>query len=386
VACQKVLGVYFDSPHLTFREHIRVIRVACLKRLQVLRVLGSVKRGASRQLLRKISVAFIRSKMEYDSTILWDISKSLMRALETMQNSALRYIQGARRTTPIVSLQVESFVALLDLRFLYLFIKWVIRYLYMPAGDFVLNILGFSDQGTYGNTPFVIRAHESFHKLGITLPRRAASPMLSPIPPQVDLTSSILLNVKDNFLNNMPDHSIQNCFMDFWRKRYPKNFQIYTDSSKSVDGSVGAGFFVPSTQLASGWLLQRVHMVLGSELFAILKAMQLAIDDTLLKKGPVLILTDSRSALHFLTSTSGGSHCTIAFKIHKLMLIKGLDKVVLCWIQGHKGIHGNEVADIVANLAHSNNCTARSQVCFEEWTCTIKTLINQEWVRQHQQR
>jgi ribonuclease HI len=381
MACQKVLGVYFDSPHLTFREHIRVIRTACLKRLQVLRALSSVKWGASRQLLRRIYVAFMRSKMEYGSTIFWDISKSLMRALETMQNSALRCIQGARRTTPIVSLQVEGFVAPLELRFLYLFIKWVIRYLYMPAGDSVPNILGFSDQGTYGNTPFVIRAQESFHKLGITLPRRAASPMLSPIPPQVDLASSILLNVKDNFLNNMPEQCIQNCFTDFWRKRYPKHFQIYTDGSKSADGSVAAGFYVPSTQLATGWLLRRVHTVLGAELFAILKAMQLAIDDTLLKEEPVLILTDSRSALNILTSTSGRSHRTIVFKIHKLMLIKGLDKVVLCWIRGHSGIHGNEVADKVANLAHSNNRTARSQVCFEEWICTIKTLINQEWVR-----
>ena len=44
---QKVLGFYFDSPHLNFKEHVRQTCIACLKRLQVLRALSSVKWGAS---------------------------------------------------------------------------------------------------------------------------------------------------------------------------------------------------------------------------------------------------------------------------------------------------------------------------------------------------
>jgi hypothetical protein len=85
------------------------------------------------------------------------------------------------------------------------------------------------------------------------------------------------------------------------------------------------------------------------------------------KEEPVLILSDSRSALQLLFCSSGHSCCTIVFKIQELMLVKGLDRVVICWIRGHSGICGNEVADRVANLLHSNNCTARSQLCFEEW-------------------
>jgi hypothetical protein len=101
-----------------------------------------------------------------------------------------------------------------------------------------------------------------------------------------------------------------------------------------------------------------------------------------MKEEPVLILSDSRSALQLLSCSSRHSYCTIAFKIQELILVKGLDKVVICWIRGHSGIHGNEVADRVANLAHSNNRTARSQLCFEEWICTLKSLTIQEWARQ----
>jgi ribonuclease HI len=154
------------------------------------------------------------------------------------------------------------------------------------------------------------------------------------------------------------------------------------DGSRTSEGSVSAGIFVPSTQLATGWLLRREHTVLGAELFAIHKAMQLATEDVSVREEPVLILSDSRSALQLLSCSSGPSYRTIVFKIQELMLVKGLDRVVICWIRGHSGIRGNEVADRVANLAHSNNRTAISQLCFEEWICSVKSLTNQEWARQ----
>jgi hypothetical protein len=179
----------------------------------------------------------------------------MFKQLETVQNSALRYIQGARRTTPIVSLQVESFIAPLQMRFSYLFNKWVLRYLLMPAEDQVPYMLGFSNRGLHGDTPFVIRAQKSLQKLGLTFSCCAATPLMSPIPPQVDLASNILLNLQDNFFINMPHQLIQNCFSEFLSEHYPKHIQIYTDGSKSDGGSVLAGLFVLSTQLATGWLL-----------------------------------------------------------------------------------------------------------------------------------
>ncbi|XP_018008747.1 uncharacterized protein LOC108666391 [Hyalella azteca] len=155
-----------------------------------------------------------------------------------------------------------------------------------------------------------------------------------------------------------------------------------TDGSKSEDGSVSAGLFIPSTQLATAWLLRQEHTVLGAELFAIYKAMQLVTENGSLKEKSILILTDSRSTLQLLSNSSGHSYRTIIFEIQKLMLVKGLDRVVLCWVRGHSGIHGNEVADRVANLAHSNNRSARSRLCFEEWIRSLKSLTVQEWTRQ----
>jgi hypothetical protein len=205
----------------------------------------------------------------------------------------------------------------------------------MPAGDQVPYMLGFSDRGLHGDTPFVIRAQKSLRKLGLTFTRCAATPLMSPNPPQVDLASNILLNLQDNFLIIIPHQLIQNCFSEFLSEHYPKHIQIYTDGSKSDGGSVSAGLFIPSTQLATGWLLRREHIVLGAELFAIHKAMELATEDVSMREEPVLILSDSRSALQLLSYSSGHSYRTIVFKIHELMLVKGLDKVVICWNGGH---------------------------------------------------
>ena len=77
-----------------------------------------------------------------------------------------------------------------------------------------------------------------------------------------------------------------------------------------------------------------------------------------------------------------GTHTAQSLAIQKLMLVKGLDRVVLCWVRGHSGVCGNEVADRVANLAHSNNRSARSELCFEEWICSMKSRTVQEWTRQ----
>jgi ribonuclease HI len=195
----------------------------------------------------------------------------------------------------------------------------------------------------------------------------------------VDLSSSICLDLLSPDVNSMPCELTENCIQDFLRQNYPQHLQIYTDGSRSATGSVSAGLYQPSTNLATGWLLNPVHTILGAELFAILKAMQLATTDESLQDKPVLILTDSRAALQILSSLSGGSYRSIVVQIHKLMQIKGLDRVMMCWVRGHSNICGNEVADRMANLAHTNDRSARSSLCFEEWLCLLKINFLKHW-------
>jgi hypothetical protein len=85
----------------------------------------------------------------------------------------------------------------------------------MPEGEQGPTMLGLTDQGLHHDSTFVNRAHDSFSKLGLSLPWQSATPLMGLIPPQVDLTANILLNLQDNPSINMPHQIIQNCFDDF---------------------------------------------------------------------------------------------------------------------------------------------------------------------------
>jgi ribonuclease HI len=118
---------------------------------------------------------------------------------------------------------------------------------------------------------------------------------------------------------------------------------------------------------------------MSAELFAIYKAVWPAIMDMSLQNKPVLILGDSQAALQLISSTYSGSYRWIVIKIEKLMQIKGLDRVVMCWICGHSQILGNEITDRIANLLHSNDRSARSTVRFEEWLQVPKSKFLEHW-------
>jgi hypothetical protein len=165
--------------------------------------------------------------------------------------------------------------------------------MYMTAGDQVASMLGFLDQGNLLHTPFINKACQSFQVLNLLAVQQVPTLLMSAIPPHVDLSSSICMDLLNSVVNLMPPQFTKNGFQDFWKQYYPQHLQIYTDRSRTTTGSVSAGLYVPSTQLAAGWLLNPMHTVLGAELFAIYQAVQLAIMDVSLQNNPVLILSVS---------------------------------------------------------------------------------------------
>jgi hypothetical protein len=183
-------------------------------------------------------------------------------------------------------------------------------------GDQVASMLGFLDQEILLDSPFIATAHQSFQMLNLPPLQRVPTSLLLCFPPHVDLSSSICLDLLSPDVNSMPCEITENCFQDFWKQNYPQQVQIYTAGSCSATGSVSAGLYLPSTNLATGWLLNWVHTILGAELFAILKAMQLTTIDVSLKDKPILILTNSRAALQILSSLSVCSYCSIIAQIH----------------------------------------------------------------------
>ena len=120
---KKLLGLTWDSPKLNWKSHITNTANDCRRRLDLIKNISSTSWGASRKILKMFYITYIRGKMEYGCQIYGAACKSDLEPLKIIQNTALRYITGARNTTPILSLEAEAHIEPLLLRFQYLTVK-----------------------------------------------------------------------------------------------------------------------------------------------------------------------------------------------------------------------------------------------------------------------
>jgi len=176
---------------------------------------------------------------------------------------------------------------------------------------------------------------------------------ISPLAPwrtpllTIDLS---LLNVINKSQNNIIIK--QNALYNL--QNYEGCLQIYTDGSKTGDQSVGAAFVVPELDFTHAIRLPSFVTVYVSELVAIKFALEWILASLSNINKPVVILSDSVSALQSINNGNCKSRPTLLHSI--LVLLDTLFRlgkvtVTLAWVPAHVGIPGNERADLVAKRA-----------------------------------
>ena len=109
------LGLRFDRK-LTWKPQISETENRATRRLALLKKLAGTKWGASGRILRQVYTGNVRPVMEYGSAAWSTAAKSNTSKLTKVQNTGMRIITGALKTTPILAMETTSRLAPLQQR------------------------------------------------------------------------------------------------------------------------------------------------------------------------------------------------------------------------------------------------------------------------------
>ena len=104
----RLLGVILDR-QLTFGPHVKSLKEKINSKCRILAALSNTTWGWRKNSLLKVYNTHIRSVLDYSASA-WQpwISDTNRKALDTLQNKALRLITGQYRSTPIEALRLEA--------------------------------------------------------------------------------------------------------------------------------------------------------------------------------------------------------------------------------------------------------------------------------------
>ncbi|GFY67815.1 hypothetical protein TNIN_90121 [Trichonephila inaurata madagascariensis] len=262
------------------------------KALNILKVLANTRWGADRTSLFRLYRALIRSKLNYGSVVYSSACKSLLKILDPVHHQALRLCLGAFRTSPVESLYAEA---------------------YEPPLDLGRN---HHSSRTYSQ-PFHFRIRDLINDLNLNIGRIALCKISEVLP---------------------------------WRVIYPKRSfsdyePIFTGGSKS-ESHVGSAVVSLSTVITDALPIS------ASISTAELHALRIALEHISPPCGKKFIIyTDSLSALQSTVSLHSLSHPILVDITYALANHLKKKDIRFCWIPGHAGIIGNELADTAAQSA-----------------------------------
>ena len=368
----RLLGMILDSPKLNWREHVKYLIRDGRRRLDIMKCISSPVWGASAKLLKLFYTSYIRSKLDYGS-ILYDSAGSILGKLEVIQNSAMRMITGARKTSPILSLQVETYLYSLPIRRGFLHLKKYIDLAHSTNSNMTAKNLKIGNCSRQVTPPNSFKARSLNWANIFRMPpiKRLPSPVVTPVPPWTSIDEYINIESGTNIKNNAE-------FNEYIEVNYSTFLAIFSDGSKidNPSPSVACAYYYPRNRLVKCWKLRPDHTVVFSELYAIYQSL------ISVQEGDenIIIFTDSMTSLQIISNRNPNTYNEIVYKIqHILTQLNTLRTVILHWVRAHSGISGNEIADAAAKEAHGGDRSANTKLFLSEKIAMLKQQSHKHW-------
>lgn len=267
---------------------------------------------------------------------------------------------------PIVSLEVESFIAPLGMRRKMLVARLFTKLCHRPEGDEMAKILkienGFKEREYYPlRKCFITSAPEYLRLFHTPICKRVKTSRVSKVPPWFPMNKYVFSE-----MDNYSCVSANEIFKEMVQQKYKNYDHVYTDGSKvqTPELSTSCGIYIERRRQGISWKIDPRHSVLGTELFAIRQAL------CIIKIGnrrETVLFTDSCSSTQMILAVKS-AYKNIVEEIRRLIadvVIRG-NTIKIQWVKAHCNITGNEMADRLASLGHNNNKSACYALSVEE--------------------
>ena len=373
----RFLGLIFDR-RLTFKSHIRDLKLRCLKSLDVLKVVGHTDWGADRKVLLQLYQALVRSKLDYGCIVYGSSAKSNLEILDPIHHSGLRLALGAFRTSPTQSLYTEAQETSLHLRRLKLSLNYALKLKSMPdnpAYDCVFN----PKEKLYFEThpkkakPFSLRIEPHLTAAELPMERVEISDLPS-TPPWELKVPEICFSLTGLNKDNTNELVYQSSFHEL-ACRYPGFVQIFTDGSKTADAVGAAAVSGKDFKTVFKDRLPSYSSVYSAELKALLLALRMVYQS---KGKKFIIFSDSLSALKAINERKlDHPFLQDIFEGFNTLTEEG-KQIVLAWVPSHVGIRGNCAADAAAKEALDLDREDLA-IRFSDLKTNVKSYVNELW-------
>ena len=344
----KFLGVYFDY-RLTFDKHVRCVQEKTNRALNIVKFLSGVGWGAHPSTLLTFYKSFVRSIIDYGSFIYLPSQKTKLMKIEKVQYAAIRVALGLRRSTPTNILLGESKLLSIFCRAKILCTNFLLK-LYNNARS-----IAYLTIKTHSKT--IIRDHRKTTNILYECIKSVIG--INHLITTVQLPGiykhdyniikcPVIVNMEiGRTLQSAPNAN--DLFVDTFK--YQNSINIFTDGSKTENSlSVGCACICQELNVTKTKSVINKASIFTAESMALVDALDVAIAN---KDRNVNIFTDSLSAAQALSASKtdvGINPFIIEARLKNYLFHcnNNSTKLTIYWIPSHRGIDGNERADILA--------------------------------------
>lgn len=345
--------------------------------MNILKVLSHHSYGADKTCLLRIFNSLVKSRLDYGSVVYGSASKTALKMLDPVLHLGLRLASGAFRTSPMQSLYVECDQWCLEHQRSYTDIMYAVKTTSIQNHPASLLIKDTSAMHLFLNRPsismpFPLRVKVQAEELGISFNDTYETSITDLVAPWEMSSVSCDLSFTEINKRNAPRELILQHFLHLQHK-YPYT-AFYTDASKSPS-SVSCAAHGPN--FTNTKTMNKNTSIFTAEAHGILTTVEYI---TQTRIDSSIIFTDSLSVVRALHSGKPTKNVILNRLIKSIMSAYALKlTLVVCWVPGHSGILGNEIADQNAAVAALRSAIDVPQVPYLDIKPLVRKGLRKCW-------